>query len=343
MIRVFLNHTPSMRANYYGERALTQLRAMAEVALNEQTTPLSPEQLIDAAQGCHVIIGARVPAIPARVFESLPDLAAFCRVAVDVSNIDVAAASRNGMLVSRASPGFGPSVAEWIVGAMIDMSRGISDAVLDYRQGRNPRVGMGRQLAGASLGVVGLGTIGRYLATLGRAMGMEVIVYDPYQPDIAPFTRADTLDVLLGHADYVVCLAASVPETRGMFGEQAFSAMKPDACFINASRGELVDERALLHALNTGEIARCALDVGMAADQMPGLELAAHPRVIASPHIGGLTPQAVEHQALDTVKQVGTMLQGKVPPGALNAEHAFRFRQRFLAQDTITAPVPTRL
>lgn len=341
MIRVFLNHTPTMRANYYSPRALARLRSLAQVRLNEQDTPLSPEQLIDAAQGCQVIIGARVPAIPAHVFEHLPELAAFCRVAVDVSNVDVAAASRHGVLVCRASPGFGPSVAEWIVGAMIDMSRGISDAVLDYRQGRTPHVGMGRQLAGASLGIVGYGTIGRYLAMLGRALGMDVVVHDPYQPEIEPCRRADSLSALLAQSDYVVCLAASVPETANLFDAQAFSAMKPDACFINAARGELVDEQALLHALNTGQIAACALDVGLAPDQMPNRELAMHPKVIASPHIGGLTPQAVEHQALDTVEQVATMLQGKVPDGALNARQAFRFHRQFLSNDTLAADVST--
>ncbi|VFR57219.1 D-3-phosphoglycerate dehydrogenase [plant metagenome] len=330
MIRVFLNHSPRMRENYYGEQALSGLRALADVRLNARDAPLSPREMIDAAQGCQVIIGARVPAVPAQVFASLPELVAFCRVAVDVSNIDLAAASQHGVLVTRASPGFGPSVAEWIVGAMIDLDRGISDGVGDYRAGRAPRPRMGRQLAGATLGIVGYGTIGRYLARLGLALGMDVVVHDPFQADAAPCRRADTLAALLAQSDHVVCLAASVPQTANLFNDAAFAAMKPDACFINASRGELVDEAALLRALDAGRLAGCALDVGRAPDQMPSPTLAGHPKVIASPHVGGLTPQAVAHQALDTVAQVGAMLRGEAPAGALNLDHATRFRERFM-------------
>jgi D-3-phosphoglycerate dehydrogenase len=103
-----------------------------------------------------------------------------------------------------------------------------------------------------------------------------------------------------------------------------FGAMKPGAFFINASRGELVDEAALLRALDSGHLAGCALDVGRAPDQMPSPSLAAHPRVIATPHTGGLTPQAVEHQSRETVAQLAELLAGRMPSGALNAAQATR-------------------
>jgi D-3-phosphoglycerate dehydrogenase len=100
--------------------------------------------------------------------------------------------------------------------------------------------------------------------------------------------------------------------------------MKPGSFFINAARGELLDEAALLHALDSGHLAGCALDVGRAPDQMPTPALARHPRVIASPHIGGLTPEAVEHQALETVAQIDALLQGRLPVGVVNAPRATR-------------------
>jgi D-3-phosphoglycerate dehydrogenase len=131
---------------------------------------------------------------------------------------------------------------------------------------------------------------------------------------------------LLARADHVVCLAPATPETENLIDAQALSLMKPTAFFINASRGQLVDEPALLHALDSGLLAGAALDVGRAADQMPSPELARHPRVIATPHIGGLTPAATEHQALETVAQTRALLQGQIPPGAVNAEHAVRWR-----------------
>jgi D-3-phosphoglycerate dehydrogenase len=103
--------------------------------------------------------------------------------------------------------------------------------------------------------------------------------------------------------------------------------MKPGAIFVNAARGELVDEAALLEALESGRLAACALDVGRAPDQMPSPALARHPRVLAAPHIGGLTLPAVEHQAMETVLQLGSLLTGEIPPGAVNAAHATRLRR----------------
>jgi D-3-phosphoglycerate dehydrogenase len=100
--------------------------------------------------------------------------------------------------------------------------------------------------------------------------------------------------------------------------------MKRDSYFINASRGELVDEAALRDALDSGRIAGCALDVGRAPDQMPSPALAAHPKVVATPHIGGLTPPAAEHQALETVQQLAALLRGEVPAGVVNADRAHR-------------------
>jgi D-3-phosphoglycerate dehydrogenase len=97
--------------------------------------------------------------------------------------------------------------------------------------------------------------------------------------------------------------------------------MKPGAFFINASRGNLVDEAALLAALDSGHVGGCALDVGRAPDQMPSPELARHPHVIATPHVAGLTPEAIEHQSLETVAQVAEIIKGRVPKGAVNAQH----------------------
>ena len=115
---------------------------------------------------------------------------------------------------------------------------------------------------------------------------------------------------------------------------RALAKMKSSAYFINASRGNLVDEAALVAALDAGRLAGCALDVGRAPDQMPSPHLAAHPKVIATPHIGGLTPPAIEHQAMETVAQVAELIQGRAPRGAVNADQAFRWREAF----TATAP-----
>jgi D-3-phosphoglycerate dehydrogenase len=124
----------------------------------------------------------------------------------------------------------------------------------------------------------------------------------------------------LGRADYVVCLAIANAQTENLIGQAAFRRMQPHAFFINLSRGNLVDEQALADALRDNRIAGAAMDVGRAPDQMPTPELASLPNVIATPHIGGLTPQAIEHQALETVRQVASIIKGEAPVGAVNAE-----------------------
>jgi len=145
---------------------------------------------------------------------------------------------------------------------------------------------------------------------------MRVLVNDPYVKDVeqTPF------DALLGESDYVVPLAVATSQTENLMNAAAFAKMKKGAYFINVSRGNLVDEAALEAALDSGHLAGCALDVGRAPDQMPTPRLAARPDVIATPHVAGLTPPAIEHQAMDTVAQAAEIVKGRVPKGAVNAE-----------------------
>jgi D-3-phosphoglycerate dehydrogenase len=329
MTTIFLTHSPQTLENYYSKRALDQLRECATVKLNTSRHLLQIDELVEAAQGCQIIVSSRETAAPAQLFEQLPGLAAFCRVAVDIRNIDVAAASAHGVLVTRATPGFDTSVSEWVMGVMIDLSRGISRAAASYWQGKIPAVTMGRELRGSTLGIVGYGFIGRKLATMARAFDMNVLVCDPFVSAHEPGIRQASFEEVTAASDYVVCLAPATAETANLFGRRAFQTMQPHAFFINASRGELVDEQALVAALDQQVIAGCALDVGRAEDQMPTPAIAAHPKVIANPHIGGLTPEASEHQAMDTVRQVQALLGGKVPADAVNLEHASRASRLF--------------
>jgi D-3-phosphoglycerate dehydrogenase len=146
---------------------------------------------------------------------------------------------------------------------------------------------------------------------------MRVLIHDPYVKDVeqTPF------DELLKESDYVVPLAVATAETENLIDAASFAKMKQGACFINVSRGNLVDEAALEAALDSGRIAGCAMDVGRATDQMPTPRLAARPDVIATPHTAGLTVAAIEHQSLETVAQAAEIVRGRVPKGAVNAEH----------------------
>src|SRR6202022_3480785 len=231
---------------------------------------------------------------------------------------DVEAASRAGVLVTQAGPGFIQSVAELALGFMVDLSRGVSRAAVVSHRGRKPDVVMGRQLAGSQLGIIGYGSIGRHLAGIAKVLGMQVLVADPFatidDADIAHLP----LDDFLGRADYVVCLAVANEQTENLIGQGALARMQPHAFFINLSRGNLVDEAALAAALRENRIAGAAIDVGRARDQMPTPELAQLRNVIATPHIGGLPPPAIESQSLETVRQVEAIIIGGVPPGAVN-------------------------
>jgi len=320
-MKVLLTHTPEFRRQYYGERSLKGLQAQAEVILHEAEATLDAKGLVAAAQNVDIIVADRITEGRGEIFAQLPKLRAFVRCAVDIRNIDVTAASGQGVLVTRASPGFVPAVAELAIGYMVDLSRGVSRATADYHEGRKPEVLMGRQLAGSRIGIIGYGSIGRYLARLAKALGMEVLIADPFasvdEPDIAHVT----LDDLLARSDHVVCLAIANEQTENLIGSAALARMQSHAFFINLSRGNLVDEAALAAALREGHIAGAAMDVGRAPDQMPSLGLAALPNVIATPHIGGLTPQAIEHQAAETVRQVAAIIKGEAPVGAVNAEH----------------------
>jgi D-3-phosphoglycerate dehydrogenase len=319
-LKVLLTHTPKFRRQYYGERSLKGLQAVAQVVLHQGDDALDAAGLIDAARDVDIIVADRLTEGPGEIFPQLAKLRAFVRCAVDIRNIDVEAASAAGVLVTRAGPGFVPSVAELALGFMVDLSRGISRSTADYHSGRMPEVVMGRQLAGSRLGIIGYGSIGRYLAPLAKSMGMTVLVADPFvRVDDAEIAQV-SLEDLLGRADYVVCLAVANEKTENLIGQAALARMRTDAFFINLSRGNLVDEAALIAALRENRIGGAAIDVGRALDQMPTLELAKLSNVIATPHIGGLTPPAIESQSSETVRQVAAIINGAVPAGAVNAD-----------------------
>ena len=315
-MKILLTHSPEAMANYYGERALAGLKAVGDVKLHQGTDSLEGENLIKAAADCDLIVSYRQSPGPAAVFERLPRLVAFLRCAIDIRNVDVAAASKAGVLVTQASAGFVTSVTEMVLGFLVDLSRDITRAALEYRAGRVPRAAMGKELKGSTLGVIGYGAIGKEVTRVARALGMRVLIHDPYQQ-----VEQVPLDTLLQESDYVVPLAVATAETENLMNAAAFAKMKKGACFINVSRGNLVDDAALEAALDSGHLAGCAMDVGRAPDQMPTPRLAARKDVIATPHAAGLTLPAIEHQSLETVAQAGEIVKGRAPKGAVNAQH----------------------
>ena len=316
-MKILLTHSPEALANYYGERALAALRASGEVLLNRKDHSLEGEELIAAAKDCDLIVSYRQSPGPAAVFERLPKLRAFLRCAIDIRNVDVPAASKAGVLVTQASAGFVTSVTELVLGFLVDLSRGVTRHAASYHGGKVPQAYMGKELKGATIGVIGYGAIGREVVRVCKALGMTVLVNDPYQKGIEQVS----LDELLRQSDYVVPLAVATGETENLIGREALSKMKKGAYLINVSRGNLLDEAAVEAALDSGRLAGFAMDVGRAPDQMPTPRLAARKDVIATPHTAGLTLPAIEHQSMETAAQAAEIVKGRAPKGAVNAEH----------------------
>ncbi len=326
MLNVFLTHTPDALENYYGTKALAGLRALARVHLNQMGKVLDTTGLLEQAAGCEVLVVDRNTPIEAAFFDHSRQVIAVHRCAVDRRNIDLDAASRNGVLVTHASPGFVDSVVELIVGMMVDLARSTAAYTAIYQSHQEPQAHQGKQLSGSRLGIIGYGSIGKRLAAIGAFMGMEVVVFDPHQTISDNHVTQIDWPGLLATSEFVACLAVATEETENLMDHRAFAAMKPGSYFINVSRGNLVDEAALANALNNGPLAGAALDVGRAADQKPSLALAALPNVIATPHIGGQTAPATEFQALETVAQVRAVSQKQMPHNALNPDDAKRFQ-----------------
>ena len=325
-MRVFVTHGPEDLDVYYG-RALPELRRIAEVVTNPLGRDLTTPELIEHAQDCDVIVAHRSTPGEAQVFTQLPGLVAFLRTAVDISTVDVAAASEEGVLVAHADKSFVASTAELALALMLDLARHVSESTADYQRGDEPPQRTGIQLGGRVAGLIGYGAIARHLAPVLAALGVAVLVTDPYTDDAADdgFEHVG-LDDLLSRADVVLPLAAATAETESIIDAAALARMRRGTLLVNVSRGELLDEAAVADALARGHLGGLAMDVGRAPDQRPSPELAARPGVVATPHLGGATPENADAQARSSVAQVAAMLRGELPPRSVNADRADRLR-----------------
>jgi D-3-phosphoglycerate dehydrogenase len=156
------------------------------------------------------------------------------------------------------------------------------------------------------------------------ALGMKVLISDPFTKVDDSRMHQVPLETLLADSDFVICLVIANEQTENLMNAANFARMRKSAYFLNLSRGNLVDETALMQALEKKQIAGAAMDVGRAFDQKPSLALARRGDVIATPHTAGLTPDSIEHQAFDTVRQVADLVAGRIPPEAVNKEKATR-------------------
>jgi len=323
MLRIFLTHNPEDLDAYYG-RTLADLEALGEVRRNPLERNLTTPELIEAAAGCEIIVSHRATHGETALFENAPGLIAFLRCAIDIRDVDLEAASRAGVLVANADKSFIPSTAEIALGLMLSLARNIGESTRAYRAGEMPPQVMGAQMRGRTAGILGYGAIGSYLADLLLALGMRVLVHDPFKKIDRPGIEQVGFEDLLAAADVVLPLAQASAETENLIDAAALAAMKRTALLVNVSRGELMDEDAVAAALREGRIGGLAMDVGRAPDQRPSPALASLPGVVSTPHTGGLTPENADEQAASSVEQVRAMLDGRMPPRSVNPDAADR-------------------
>ncbi len=251
-------------------------------------------------------------------------LRGIARAGVGVDNIDVPLATSKGIIVMNTPDGNTLSTAELAWALMLGLSRKIAPANQSLREGRWDRKKyQGTQLAGKTLGVIGMGRIGRAVAERALGFGMRVLMFDPFfagSPRDGVEQVKDLLD-LCKRADYITVHVPKSDETLGMIGAEQIAAMKPSVRLINAARGGIIEPQALLDGLNDGKVAGAALDVYTSEPPETEAELALvqHENVLAVPHLGASTEEAQDQVAIDAAQQLVEALRGGEVRNAVNA------------------------
>lgn len=281
------------------------LRRAADVDVDDKIT--TDALLIAIPNYAALIVRSRTKVI-APIIEAATRLRVIGRVGVGVDNIDVDAATQRGVVVVTSPTAATVSVAEHTLGLMIALARHIPQADASLRKGAwEKNKFMGVELSGKTLGLVGLGRIGSMVAARAVAFGMNVLAFDPYitreRAAQSGAVLLDSLDDLLAQSDFISVHTPLMPTTRGLIDADEIAKMKTGARLIFTARGGVVDERALLSALESGKIAGAAFDVF--ENEPPGDNpLVKHPRVVVTPHIAAMTEEAQTKAAVDVAEQV---------------------------------------
>jgi len=306
-------------ADGLAEEGLLRLQSHGDVSVHGG---LSHEALQEAIGDVDALIVRSRTQVTREVIARAPRLRVIARAGVGTDNIDIDAATRRGILVLNAPESSTVSTAEHTLAMLLGLARQIPSAHLATSQGgwRRERF-TGIELYGKTLGVIGLGKIGGEVARRAGAFGMRVIAFDPYvSPDRASRIGAELVswDVLLERSDVITLHVPLSQGTRYLIGAGELARMRPGVRIINCARGGLVDEQALLAALEEGHVAGAALDV-FEEEPPRNTALVGHPKVIVTPHLGAATEEAQRTIALEIADQVVAALAGRPVRGVVNA------------------------
>ncbi len=269
-----------------------------------------PERLAREIEDYDVLIVRSRTKVTGKVIEAASNLKIIGRAGSGLDNIDLEAAKKRGIIVLNTPDALKISVAELTIGLMIAAARIIGYRYALLREGGWEKKALGIELYGKTLGVIGFGRIGREVAKRALALGMNVVAYDVLDLSEAAksmgvrFTQ--DLYKVLAESDVVTIHVPLTPATRGMIGKREIESMKDGAILVNTSRGEIVDYKAVLEALNKGKLFAAAFDVyPEEPPRSPWLmELIRHPRVIATPHIGAQTVEAQRRVSIELAKKI---------------------------------------
>ena len=309
--------------------ALELLRGAGEVWLSPHDRPLSTEELHEAVAGVDAVVALLHDRVDASLLDAAgAQLRCVANVAVGYDNIDVAAATERGVLITNTPGVLVDATADLAIALLLAVTRRVGEAERVVRSGERWSWDMffmlGTGLKGKTLGVVGMGAIGQTTARRARAFGMDVVYTAPRRAPKALEAELEgarhlPLEALLGEADVVTLHCPLTPDTRHLIDERRLKLMRPGAFLINTARGPIVDEAALVAALNTGQIAGAGLDVfEREPDVHPGLlELE---NVVLLPHLGSATVETRTAMAVLAAENAIAVLEGRRPPTPVNPE-----------------------
>ncbi|MDT7687996.1 MAG: D-3-phosphoglycerate dehydrogenase / 2-oxoglutarate reductase [Acidobacteriota bacterium] len=313
MIEIFV-------ADDVNESGLEPLRAAGFSV--EKRTGLKGDELAEAMSTADGLIVRSETKVTAQLLEVAGRLRVIGRAGVGVDNIDVAAATQRGVIVMNAPDGNTMTTAEHTLALLLALARRVPSGQASLKAGRWERKKfVGVELRGKTLGVVGLGRIGRVVASRALGFEMKVVAFDPF---VAPEQVREqgiemaTLEEVCARADFITVHSPLTPETRGLIGAREFSWMKEGVRVINCARGGLIDERALLEAIKMGRVAGAALDVFEQEPPPPDHPLLSLEEVVVTPHLGASTREAQEGVAVTVAEQMRDFFLTGAVRGAVN-------------------------
>jgi D-3-phosphoglycerate dehydrogenase len=307
-------------ADDVSDSGLEPLRAASFMV--ERRTGLAGDDLRTAVADCEGLIVRSATKVTAELMDAAKNLRVIGRAGVGVDNIDVPAATARGVVVMNAPDGNTITTAEHTIALLVALARSVPQANTSLKSGKWERKNfVGTELQGKTLGIVGLGRIGKIVASRARALGMKIVAYDPF---IATDQSRDleiesaSLDEVLSRADFLTIHTPLTPETRGLINAGALAKMKRGARVINCARGGLIDEGALYDAIKSGQIGGAALDVFEQEPPPSDHPLISLNQVIATPHLGASTTEAQEGVAFTVAEQMRDYLLHGTLRGAVN-------------------------